>query len=85
MKAPRIDYRPCREAGVNAGAARTPHRVGEEGEAALAGELDHRGVERDAGIRSAKNQELPIRIPARNTTTPPTTTWKTAERKVVSM
>jgi len=29
--------------------------------------------------------ELPIRIPVRNTSTPPTTTWKAAERKGVSI
>jgi hypothetical protein len=29
--------------------------------------------------------ELPIRIPVRNTSTPPTTTWNAAVRKGVSM
>jgi hypothetical protein len=29
--------------------------------------------------------ELPINIPARNTSTPPTTTWNAAERNGVSM
>ena len=29
--------------------------------------------------------ELPIRIPARNTSAPPTTTWNAADRNGVSM
>jgi hypothetical protein len=42
-------------------------------------------AQRDCLHGLASSQELPIRIPVRKTSTPPTTTWNAAESRGVSM
>src|SRR5262249_12678801 len=69
----------------------------DESERALAGKFCHTRLRQRRKVRvgemrqherrhcGAENYELPMRMPARNTRVPPTTTWNVAERNAWSM
>ena len=60
------------------------HRRACPGALAYKGKLPERG-HRDGPVTSDIRYELPINIPAMNTSTPPTTTWNAACKNGVSM